>query len=105
MDDVANAAILKSDKEGHFEITGLAEGEYSLKETKAPNNYQKLTKEVSFRVNKDSYKEESRIMIKNSQKATVPMTGSRGFQLSVLLTCLLLGLGAMSAAVYLKKKA
>lgn len=105
VDDVANAAILKSDKEGHFEITGLAEGEYSLKETKAPNNYQKLTKEVSFRVNKDSYKEESRIMIKNSQKATVPMTGSRGFQLSVLLTCLLLGLGAMSAAVYLKKKA
>ncbi|HGV8437867.1 TPA: SpaA isopeptide-forming pilin-related protein [Enterococcus faecium] len=105
VDDVANATLLKSDKEGHFEITGLAEGEYSLKETKAPNNYQKLTKEVSFRVNKDSYKEESRIMIKNSQKATVPMTGSRGFQLFVMLTCLLLGLGAMSAAVYLKKKA
>nr|WP_311388673.1 toprim domain-containing protein [Enterococcus faecium] len=28
VDDVANAAILKSDKEGHFEITGLTEGEY-----------------------------------------------------------------------------
>lgn len=33
VDDVANAEILKSDKEGHFEIAGLAEGEYSLEET------------------------------------------------------------------------
>ncbi|MBT9710290.1 peptidase, partial [Enterococcus faecium] len=75
VDDVANAAILKSDKEGHFEITGLTEGKYSLEETKAPENYQKLTKEISFKVDKDSYKEENRITIKNNQKASVPMTG------------------------------
>ena len=39
-------------------------------------NYQKLTKEISFKVDKDSYKEENRITIKNNQKASVPMTGS-----------------------------
>lgn len=105
VDDVANAAILKSDKEGHFEITGLTEGEYSLEETKAPENYQKLTKEISFKVDKDSYKEENRITIKNNQKASVPMTGSNGFQTYVLISCLLLGAGALSAVVYFKKKA
>lgn len=105
VDDVANAAILKSDKEGQFEITGLTEGEYSLEETKAPENYQKLTKEISFKVDKDSYKEENRITIKNNQKASVPMTGSNGFQTYVLISCLLLGAGALSAVVYFKKKA
>jgi len=105
VDDVANAAILKSDKEGHFEITGLTEGKYSLEETKAPENYQKLTKEISFKVDKDSYKEENRITIKNNQKASVPMTGSNGFQTYVLISCLLLGAGVLSAVVYFKKKA
>ncbi|EGP5080691.1 isopeptide-forming domain-containing fimbrial protein [Enterococcus faecium] len=105
VDNVANAMRLKSDKDGHFELTGLCEGTYSLKEVKAPNNYQKLMKEISFKVDKDSYQEANRLTIKNNQKATIPMTGSRGFQLSVLFTCLLLGLGAMSATVYLKKKA
>ena len=105
VDDVANAAILKSDKEGHFEITGLTEGKYSLEETKAPENYQKLTKEISFKVDKDSYKEENRITIKNNQKASVPMTGSNGFQTYVLISCLLLGAGALSAVAYFKKKA
>lgn len=104
VDDVANATLLKSDKEGHFEITGLAEGEYSLKETKAPNNYQKLTKEVSFSVNKDSYKEESRITIKNNQKASLPLTGSQGFRVYALLALVFLGGGAVAYRTYWKKK-
>ncbi len=65
---LANAAILKSDKEGHFEITGLTEGEYSLEETKAPENYQKLTKEISFKVDKDSYKEKTESRSKTIKK-------------------------------------
>ncbi|HAQ7964523.1 TPA: peptidase, partial [Enterococcus faecium] len=83
----------------------LTEGEYSLEETKAPENYQKLTKEISFKVDKDSYKEENRITIKNNQKVSVPMTGSKGFQTYVLISCLLLGAGALSAVAYFKKKA
>ncbi|TNX70137.1 cell wall surface anchor protein, partial [Enterococcus faecium] len=54
---------------------------------------------------KDSYKEENRITIKNNQKASVPMTGSNGFQSYVLISCLLLGAGGLSAVVYFKKKA
>ncbi len=104
VDDVANAAILKSDKEGHFEITGLTEGKYSLEETKAPENYQKLTKEISFKVDKDSYKEENRITIKNNQKASVPMTGSNGFQTYVLISCLLLGAGYFLQLFTLRRK-
>ncbi|MBK0900227.1 peptidase, partial [Enterococcus faecium] len=105
VDDVANAAILKSDKEGHFEITGLTEGEYSLEETKAPENYQKLTEDIAFKVNKNSFKEENRITVKNNQKAAIPLTGSNGFQTYVLISCLLLGAGGLSAVVYFKKKA
>ncbi|MEJ4383399.1 prealbumin-like fold domain-containing protein, partial [Enterococcus faecium] len=105
VDNVANAAILKSDKEGHFEITGLTEGEYSLEETKAPENYQKLTEDIAFKVNKNSFKEENRITVKNNQKAAIPLTGSNGFQTYVLISCLLLGAGGLSAVVYFKKKA
>ena len=76
VDDVANAEILKSDKEGHFEIAGLAEGEYSLEETKAPTGYQKLTEDIVFKVNKNSFKEENRITVKNNQKAAIPLTGN-----------------------------
>lgn len=103
VDDVANAAILKSDKEGHFEITGLTEGDYSLEETKLLKTI-KINKEISFKVDKDSYKEENRITIKII-KASVPMTGSNGFQSYVLISCLLLGAGGLSAVVYFKKKA
>ncbi|MBY3658863.1 peptidase, partial [Enterococcus faecium] len=41
----------------------------------------------------------------NNQKASVPMTGSNGFQSYVLISCLLLGAGGLSAVVYFKKKA
>lgn len=101
VDNVANAAILKSDKEGHFEITGLTEGEYSLEETKAPENYQKLTEDIAFKVNKNSFKEENRITVKNNQKAAIPLTGSNGFQTYVLISCLLLGAGGLSAVRFL----
>ncbi|MDV4500182.1 SpaA isopeptide-forming pilin-related protein [Enterococcus faecium] len=105
VDDIAKASILKSDKDGNFEITGLAEGNYALEEIKAPENYQKLTKEVAFTVNKDSYRDENRITIKNNQKASVPLTGSNGFSSYVLLACLLVGCASLTAVFYFKKKA
>ncbi|MBR5970687.1 MAG: SpaH/EbpB family LPXTG-anchored major pilin [Lachnospiraceae bacterium] len=44
------ASILKTDATGKFIISGLDEGTYYLKETKAPTGYNKLTKDVQVEI-------------------------------------------------------
>ena len=87
--EISEAEVLKSDKDGKFEIQGLAEGDYKLRETKAPEGYQKLMEDVDFKVNKDSFKEENRVTIKNKQKPALAQTGGNR----------LLIIGAVSVAV------
>ncbi|HIB1899799.1 TPA: pilin N-terminal domain-containing protein [Enterococcus faecium] len=104
VDTVEEATILKSNKDGHFEITGLAEGNYLLQETKAPAGYQKLTEDIAFKANKNSFKEENRITVKNNQKAAIPLTGSKGFKTYALIATALVGVAGVSTVVYFKKK-
>lgn len=47
--------VLTSDAKGHFEINGLAYGDYALEEIKAPTGYELSEELVPFTVTKDSY--------------------------------------------------
>lgn len=102
-DKESEAAVLKSDKEGKFEIHGFSEGDYSLKEIKAPEGYQKLPKDVEFTINKDSYKEENRITIKNKQKAEIAHTGSKRNLIIAAAGSTVLIVG-IAGAYYLRKR-
>lgn len=66
--DKANAITLVSDGQGRFEITGLAEGTYYLEETKAPKGFAKLTSDVQFTVNNESYTKNGDISYNNDIK-------------------------------------
>ncbi|WP_314576511.1 pilin N-terminal domain-containing protein [Enterococcus gilvus] len=75
--DQKDAVKLISGKDGQFQVTGFAEGNYQLLETKAPNGYQKALKPTDFVVNANSYKKGNQIVIKNNQKSVMPNTGSQ----------------------------
>lgn len=52
---------LTSNEKGQFAIDGLKDGNYNLKEIKAPEGYAKLTKEVPFTVSANSWESEGDI--------------------------------------------
>lgn len=95
------AETLTSDKEGKFQITGLREGEYILSEIQAPNGYQKLLEDISFKVNKDTFKEENTVIVENDQMAFLPRTGS---QWGALVGLTGVGLSAVAGFVYYMRK-
>lgn len=109
--DKANAMTLVSNGEGQFEITGLPEGTYYLEETKAPKGFAKLTEDVMFTVDKDSYKSNGDINYKKEEAAkqdakqvpnknlTIPQTGGIG---TIIFTAI--GLAIMASAVIAIKK-
>lgn len=109
--DKANAITLVSDGQGRFEITGLAKGEYYLEETKAPEGFAKLTSDIKFSVDKNTYttggdinynpgtpdaKDALRVENKN---LTIPQTGGIG---TIIFTAI--GLAIMASAVIAIKK-
>lgn len=53
--DDEKVVVLTSDAKGHFEINGLAYGNYALEEIKAPAGYELSKELVPFTVTKDSY--------------------------------------------------
>lgn len=105
------AITLVSNGQGQFEITGLAEGTYYLEETKAPKGFGKLTEDVKFTVDKDSYTKNGDINYKKDETTkqdakqvinknlTIPQTGGIG---TVLFT--VVGIGLMAGAVMAMKK-
>lgn len=107
-----DAITLVSNGQGQFEITGLAEGTYYLEETKAPKGFGKLTEDVMFTVNKDSYKANGDINYRKedtgttndakqviNKNLTIPQTGGMG---TVLFT--VVGISLMAGAVIAMKK-
>lgn len=119
--DKDSAFKFTSNEKGQFEVTGLAEGQYTLVETKAPEGYALPTNPeiANFKVDKDSYtkdangvkyegkeavgketekdiKDAQRV---NNKKVTIPQTGGIG---TVIFT--VAGLIIMGAAIYALKK-
>lgn len=108
--DKAKAITLVSDGQGRFEITGLAKGDYYLEETKAPEGFAKLTSDIKFSVDKNTYttgdinynpetaeaKDALRVENKN---LTIPQTGGIG---TIIFTAI--GLAIMASAIIAIKK-
>lgn len=104
------AVKFTSNSKGQFEVTGLAQGKYYLKETKAPEGYALLTGEVEFTVDKDSYTKNGNIAYESAQtgtdamqvknkKVTIPQTGGVG-----TLIFAVVGISLMGVAIYAMKR-
>lgn len=118
VDSKDDATKFNTNEYGQFEVSGLAYGDYSAIETKAPAGYALPTDggNFTFRVEKDSYKTDATPMdykIKvgdkettdgqgkkiTNNKVTIPQTGGIG---TVLFT--VVGIGLMAGAVMAMKK-
>ena len=87
----ATARVFTSGAEGKFEVTGLAYGNYTLEETKAPTGYN-LRADVNFTVVLGSYADASTATITNAPTLTLPSTGGMGtIVFSVIGSVLMLG--------------
>lgn len=105
-----NAITLVSNGQGQFEITGLAEGTYYLEETKAPKGFAKLTDDVEFKVDANSYTKTGDINYKKDETTqdakqvinknlTIPQTGGIGSLIFVVA-----GLAIMAGAYVAYRK-
>lgn len=106
-----DAIVFVSDGQGRFEVTGLAKGEYYLEETKAPKGFAKLTSDVKFSVDKNTYTTagdinynpestdaKDALQVEN-KNLTIPQTGGMG---TVLFT--IVGISLMAGAVVAMKR-
>lgn len=113
--EVGQPIYLLSDRNGAFEISGLAYGsagqaaataeatKYLLKETKAPDTYALLTEAIEFEVNASSYWKDPTIVepvsqdpqVVDNNKITIPQTGGIGSVAIVAAGMLVAGLGLM----------
>ncbi|HEM6252895.1 TPA: isopeptide-forming domain-containing fimbrial protein [Streptococcus suis] len=93
-----------SSKDGKFEVKGLKEGTYYLKETKAPEGYALPSDTIQFTVNRGSWGADEEVNTTNFQqvknkKITIPQTGGIG---TVVFT--VVGLSTMVFAFIAMKK-
>ena len=94
----ATARVFTSEDDGKFEVTGLAYGDYTLEETKAPTGYN-LRADVDFTVALGSYADASTATITNAPTLMLPSTGGMG---TIVFT--VIGSVLMLGAVKLYKK-
>lgn len=73
------AGTKTSDKDGKFDLQGFTEGDYELRETKAPDGYQLMEETVGFKIGPktDAVTISNPIVIKNNEKTSMPLTGSQ----------------------------
>ncbi|HFI0468376.1 TPA: pilin N-terminal domain-containing protein [Streptococcus suis] len=93
-----------SSKDGKFEVKGLKEGTYFLKETKAPEGYALPSDKIQFTVNRGSWGAGEAVNTTNFQqvknkKITIPQTGGIG-----TLVFTVVGLSVMAFAYIAMKK-
>lgn len=81
-----NEGVLTSNENGQFDLQGFTEGEYKLREIKAPEGYQLMDETVTFNIgpNTDGATLKNPIVIRNHQKTTMPLTGSQKLLLAVV---------------------
>ncbi|MGX7125799.1 SpaH/EbpB family LPXTG-anchored major pilin [Enterococcus viikkiensis] len=98
---IGDAKEFVSGVDGKFEVTGLAAGDYKLKETKAPHGFQLLTEDKAFKIEAGSYSEKAlEYDVPNVSKGGfLPSTGGTG-----ILAFLVVGLGLMTFAYFRYRK-
>ena len=67
VDGEKNAEVLTSNAQGLFEVKGIDNGEYFLKETKAPEGFKKLEDEIQFTV-------DAKLISRNAESEDAPQT-------------------------------
>ena len=100
--------VLTSDKDGKFSLQGFTEGDYKLREIKAPTGYQLMEETQDFQIgpNTDKKTLTTPIVVKNNEKTTMPLTGSQQLLLEVVGGVLTVTvLGGAGYLVYKKKNA
>ncbi|MCR1903987.1 SpaA isopeptide-forming pilin-related protein [Lactobacillus taiwanensis] len=102
------AGVLTSGKDGKFSLEGFTEGDYKLREIKAPKGYQLMNETVNFHIGPDtnSHTLAAPIEIKNDEKTAMPFTGSQRLLIEIISGVVVVTLiGICSYYVYNKKKA
>lgn len=102
-ENYSGARKLTSGADGTFEIAGLEFGDYSLREVKAPDGFQKLAGDVDFTIDEGSYKGTTAVVqkIANTPRGGfLPSTGGKG-----IIAFLLVGFSLMAFAVTRYRKA
>lgn len=102
-DNIANATVLTTGKDGIVEFKGLKNGSYELQETEAPAGYNLANEKVSFDINGDNAlqsKDETALVynaaVVNNQGIVLPGTGGMGTTIIYILGAILvIGAGVL----------
>lgn len=102
--DVKGIGVFTSDQDGKFALQGFTEGDYKLREIKAPKGYQLMEETMNFHIgphtNSDTL--ETPIVVKNNEKTTMPLTGSQ--QLLIVIAGGVVTVSVLGFAGYQLKK-
>ncbi len=90
MDGTAVEEVI-TDADGKAVISGLAYGTYYLVELKAPDGYNLLSAPVVININDTSHLAGNEVLVDNSAKFVLPVTGGEGTILFTLAGALLIG--------------
>ena len=98
------AGVLTS---GKFSLEGFTEGDYKLREIKAPKGYQLMNETVNFHIgpDTDSHTLAAPIEIKNDEKTSMPFTGSQRLLIEIVSGVVVITLLGVGYHVYNRKKA